>query len=178
MNHRQRLTSITFTYKDDIQKYPLQLETVFLEFSRLCSSLTEIERTVTLLRTLPDSPMTITLLADVKNMEYGQMLSLVRSEIDFRKNRASSIILRRTEDKMDTKHPYPAAHKSFTRIRINRKRWMEKGVECWKCGRIGHVRAQCWKTHKQKHKENFCYRNHKQRGRQNRCTTNDASNRN
>lgn len=73
MKHRQKLTSITFTDKDDIQQHLLQLETILLDLARLCDSITERERTVTSVRTLSESPMAITLLADAKNLEYDQM---------------------------------------------------------------------------------------------------------
>lgn len=168
---RQKLSTLKFTDNEDRQKQFIELEANYLELAIPGYPVTEKERTAALLRTLPNSLMWITILADVTNMEDDQLVSLVRSEIDRRIQRASTSSLATKVTSNNSIPPYSAAKMSTLRGKQT-SRWTKKGVQCWKCRRIGHIRSEPWSrkqnhTKDGEHKANWSFqwnmKNHEER---------------
>lgn len=106
MNLRQKPSTFLFKDGKDIQQHLTELETTFLELTRLEVPLSYRKSTATLLQTLPDSLMAITLIVDVNNLDYDQVASLVRSEMDRRNHRTTvSANHEKKTDGKDQSHP-------------------------------------------------------------------------
>lgn len=90
---KTKVNLLTFKDSNDIQKHLIDKETNLLELARLGNLMTDRERTATLLRTLPNSLVAITLLVDLNNMDYDQVVSLICSEMDRGKHRVSATTL-------------------------------------------------------------------------------------
>lgn len=89
INLSKRLSGMIFHDVEDIQKHPQNIECIFLELILSKDRLPDSKSTACLLKTLFESVLAATLLADANTMEYDQVVSLERFEMNRRKRRKS-----------------------------------------------------------------------------------------
>lgn len=148
----QLLNSLVFKHIGNVLEHLNDMETILLELDRQGDKLSDEKQRDCLLGTLTDFLIAIKVLADASNMEYDQVVSFVRAEMDGRIYLEFSTINQTASIQIGSVYPHMTEKKS--KVTFLKQSRGPRTVRIWHCEKLSHIRFECrWKKQSKPHED-------------------------